>query len=72
MNNWMNITDPVWPLLGLIIALTAYVATVRRRVLDKTEGDCPNEKKEQLISYSMFQFLNFLQLDSQVIHPKAR
>jgi len=49
----MIITDPVWPLLGLIIALTAYVATVRRRMLDKTEGSCTREKKEQLISYAI-------------------
>ena len=48
--------EPVWSLLGIVIALTAYIATVRRRVLDKTQEDpAKNDpgKKAELFKYAV-------------------
>ncbi|MCC5806994.1 MAG: hypothetical protein JJU00_11765 [Opitutales bacterium] len=44
--------EPVWNLLGIIIALTAYVATVRRRILDKAADETRAKEKRSPIKYA--------------------
>ena len=54
------IKDQLWSLLGIIIALTAYVATVRRRVLDKTKEE--PAKSNATIRNRLFNYTAFLMI----------
>jgi len=44
------IIEQLWSLLGIVIALTAYIATVRRRILDKTKEQ--EADRDKLFKYA--------------------